>query len=267
MTGPPFDFQPGGSPLLVSIPHSGTKLTAAVADALTELGATLGDTDWHVPRLYGCLGEYDASILTAHYSRYVVDLNRPPDDTPLYSGATTGLFPRINFDGEPLFHPGREPDEEERRRCLEEIWAPYHRRLAETLTALRDRHGHAVLLDAHTIRSRVPRLFDGRLPDLNLGTADGRSCAHGLEAGLRRICEEDHGYSSIVNGRFKGGYITRQYGRPDDDTHAVQLELAQANYMEESAPFAYQPERAAALQVFLRRFVEVLLAWRPKSDA
>lgn len=256
----PYDFESGASPLLVSIPHAGTELTAAVAAGLTESGATLVDTDWHVSALYGFVREYDASVLRGRYSRYVIDLNRPADDTPLYSGPTTGLFPAVDFDGNPLFRPGREPDTSERERYLERIWQPYHRRIADTLAALRERHGHAVLLDAHSIRSRVPRLFRGRLPDLNLGTAGGRSCAPELEAALRRLCEAC-GFTSVVNGRFKGGYITRAHGDPANDIHAVQLELAQCNYMDEEPPFTYRPERAATLQAFLRRFVDVLLDW------
>lgn len=256
----PFTFEAGESPLLVSIPHAGTALTPAVAEGLTPLGATLGDTDWHVPELYGFLRDHDVSMIRGNYSRYVVDLNRPADDTPLYSGPTTGLFPEINFDGEPLFEEGRAPAAEERGRYLREIWTPYHQRIAYTLAELRYLHGYALLLEAHSIRSRVPRLFDGRLPDLNLGTADGSSCAPELEAGLRALCEAAE-FGSVVNGRFKGGYITRRYGAPGDGIHAVQLELVQANYMDETPPFAYRPDRAASLQAFLRRFVGTLLDW------
>jgi N-formylglutamate amidohydrolase len=252
----------GGSPLLVSIPHAGTALTDAVAARLTDTGARLPDTDWHVPRLYGFLDGLDASVIEARYSRYVVDLNRPPDDEPLYSGPTTGLFPQVTFDGEPLFRPGAEPGPEARRGALDGIWHPYHRELADMLAAIRRRHGYAILFDAHSIRSMVPRLFEGRLPDLNVGTAGGASCAASLGDAVAGVCA-DSGYSSVVNGRFRGGYITRAYGAPADGIHAVQLELAQCNYMEESPPFAYRPERAAQLQPVLRRVLETLLAWRP----
>lgn len=256
----PYVFEAGESPLLVSIPHAGTALTPEVEAGLSPAGATLGDTDWHVPSLYAFLREHAVSVIQGRYSRYVVDLNRPPDDTPLYSGATTGLFPTIDFDGEPLFVAGAEPSAADRERYLEEIWQPYHDCIAATLRALKEVHGHALLLDAHSIRSRVPRLFDGTLPDLNLGTADGHSCAPDLAERLAALCNASD-YSAVVNGRFKGGYITRHYGDPAAGIHAVQLELAQHNYMDETPPFPYREARAQPLQAFLRRFVGALLDW------
>lgn len=256
----PYAIAVGESPLLVSFPHSGTGLTPAVEAALTPLGRTLGDTDWHAPELYGFLRSHDVTVLQARYSRYVIDLNRPADDTPLYSGATTGLFPDINFDGEPLFEAGAAPDEAERQRCLDEIWRPYHECIRNTLAHIRERHGYAVLFDVHTIRSRVPRLFEGQLPDLNLGTADGASCDPDLAGRLQEVLESS-AFSSVVNGRFKGGYITREYGDPARNIHAVQLELSQRNYMIEEPPYEYRPERAEQLQPVLRRFVATLLDW------
>jgi len=260
----PYDFRDGESPLLVSIPHAGLALTDAVANGLTDIGATLGDTDWHVPRLYAFVDALGASVIEARYSRYVVDLNRPRDDVPLYAGATTGLFPTVSFDGEPLFRSGREPSVAERTRYLEEIWDPYHARIGAALEELRDRHGYALLFDAHTIRSVVPRLFDGCLPDLNVGTADGASCAPSLQAAVQGVCEEAADYSAVANGRFKGGWITRRFGAPAENVHAVQLELAQCTYMDEAPPFTYRPERAARIQPVLRRVVETLLEWRPE---
>lgn len=256
----PYDFAAGESPLLVSFPHSGTGLTPAVAAGLTDCGRSLGDTDWHAPELYGFLRGHDASLLLARYSRYVIDLNRPADDTPLYSGATTGLFPDINFDGEPLFETGAAPSPEERQRYLDEIWQPYHQCIRAALEEIRERHGYAVLFDVHTIRSQVPRLFEGQLPDLNLGTADGTSCDPALAQQLQEVLESSP-FTTVVNGRFKGGYITRQYGEPERNIHAVQLELAQRNYMVEEPPFDYRPERAETLQPVLQRFVGALLDW------
>jgi len=259
----PYEFRQGDTPLLVSIPHAGTALTDAVADGLSEIGATLGDTDWHVPALYGFIDPLGASVIEARYSRYVVDLNRPRDDVPLYAGATTGLFPTINFDGEPLFRPGCEPSTQERSRYLQEIWDPYHARIASALAEIRARHGYALLFDAHSIRSVVPRLFDGRLPDLNVGTADGKSCDSALQAAVEAVCADAEDYSWVANGRFKGGWITRSFGAPDEGVHAVQLELAQCTYMDETPPFTYRPERASGIQPALRRVLETLLEWRP----
>lgn len=176
-----------------------------------------------------------ASVLVGHYSRMVVDLNRPADDTPLYASATTGLFPSTLFDGTPTFVAGKAPTPEQR-------------------------YGYALLFDAHSIASHIPRLFDGKLPDLNIGTNGGESCSTEVEAAIRARCEEQEQYSWVINGRFKGGYITRAYGQPAQQQHAVQLELAQCNYMEEQVPFARHAEKAAALQVQLKKMLESYLA-------
>src|SRR6185295_2029969 len=174
-----------------------------------------------------------ARIITKN-SRYVIDLNRPPDSAPLYPGAAnTGLCPTEQFDGQPLYKSGETPADSDVQDRLQRYWRPYHERLATELQSLHARHGVALLFEAHTIRSRVPRLFDGRLPDINLGTADGKSCASDLAALLIETAGEAVNYSSVLNGRFKGGYITRHYGRPTEGVHAVQLELTQCSYMDE----------------------------------
>jgi N-formylglutamate deformylase len=253
----PYLFKPGRIPLLVSMPHVGTHLPEGLRERLTDEAQGLPDTDWHLPLLYDFLEEVGASVLVARYSRYTIDLNRPPDDTPLYATATTGLFPETLFDGRPLYRPGPAPEPAERKARFETYWRPYHERLEQTLAGFHARHGIAVLLDAHSICSVVPRLFEGRLPDLNLGTADGRSLAPELSERLVATCATS-GYSHVLNGRFKGGYITRHYGRPTTGYHAVQLEMAQCNYMDEEAPFTFREERAASLRPVLRRFVEVL---------
>lgn len=254
-----YDFYPGHSPLLLSIPHAGTYLPDDIADALTDAAAQLPDTDWHVDALYAFARDLGAHVIRANYSRFCVDLNRPPDDTPLYTGATTGLFPDILFDGRPAFCGDRPP---ERRRFLETIWQPYHSRIRATLDALKTEHGHAVLFDAHSIRSVIPRLFEGALPDFNIGTNSSQSLAPALETRLHDICRTDNGYTTVLNGRFKGGYTTRHYGDPSNGVHAVQLELAQKTYMDEFHPFTYRPQKAEQVQAVLRAFVETLLAWR-----
>ncbi|MCW2480875.1 N-formylglutamate deformylase [Candidatus Symbiopectobacterium sp. NZEC135] len=255
----PFDFQSGTLPLLVSIPHAGTRLTPEVEDGLSDAARPQPDTDWHIPHLYDFVREMGASVLVGHYSRMVVDLNRPADDTPLYASATTGLFPSTLFDGTPTFVSGKTPTSEQRNGYLQHIWQPYHQQIQQELARLKARYGYALLFDAHSIASHIPRLFDGKLPDLNIGTNGGESCSHEVEATIRACCEAQDQYSWVINGRFKGGYITR-YGQPAQQQHAVQLELAQCNYMEEQAPFAWHAEKAAALQVQLKKLLGNYLA-------
>lgn len=254
-------FSRGRVPLLISMPHPGTRLTPALEAGLVDEAKGLADTDWHIPRLYDFASELGASVLAAHYSRYVIDLNRPADDQPLYATATTGLYPDTLFDGRPLFRTGQTPSAEERARYLAEVWTPYHRSLAEELARLRAEFGYALLWDAHSIRSNIPHLFDGRLPDFNIGTFAGASCAPELAERLAGVCADAVGYSHVLNGRFKGGFITRHYGRPQQDVHAVQLELAQCTYMNEAAPFAYREDLAGPTRAVIRRMLETFLEW------
>ncbi|HGM5489074.1 TPA: N-formylglutamate deformylase [Serratia fonticola] len=256
----PFEFQSGKLPLLISIPHAGTRLTPAVEQGLTDEARPLQDTDWHIPRLYDFARTMGASILVGNYSRLVIDLNRPADDKPLYTTATTGLFPDVLFDGRPSFLPDAAPSDQERAGYLQNIWQPYHQQLQNELTRLKAQHGYALLFDAHSIASVIPRLFDGKLPDLNLGTNGGESCPASLSDRLVSCCQQQQQFSHVLNGRFKGGYITRAYGQPQDNQHAVQLELAQVNYMSEQT-FEFDAERAAPLQRLLQQMIESMLAW------
>lgn len=255
------NFKQGRVPLLISMPHAGVKLTPAVEAGLMPNARNLQDTDWHIPLLYEFAAELGASTLGAEYSRYVIDLNRPSDDKPLYAGATTGLYPATLFDGTPLFQEGREPSAAERANYLEHVWAPYHRTLQNELARLKAEFGYALLFDAHSIRSVVPHLFDGKLPDFNLGTFNGESCDPQLAIQLEAICAKHTDYSHVLNGRFKGGHITRHYGNPAGNIHAVQLELGQCTYMEEFEPFRYRPDLAAPTQVVLKELLEAFLAW------
>ena len=259
-------FTPGTTPLLVSMPHAGTHVPERLAVRMNDGARTVPDTDWHVDRLYDFLGELGASVIQATHSRYVVDLNRPPDSAPLYPGAAnTGLCPTELFDGAPIYRPGQAPEDAEVQERLKLFWRPYHDRLSAELQALKARHGVALLYEAHTIRSRVPRLFDGRLPDINLGTADGASAAADLAALLLATAETSDRYSSVLNGRFKGGYITRHYGRPAEDIHAVQLELTQLTYMDEDPPFGFRDDLAAAARPVLRAIVEAMIGWARRA--
>ncbi|OAB54842.1 hypothetical protein AY599_07655 [Leptolyngbya valderiana BDU 20041] len=251
------------SPLVISVPHAGLRLIEGQRDRLTEQGGALVDTDWHVDRLVAALESREFSRLIAACSRVVVDLNRSPDDEPLYPGAGTTLVPLETFSGKPLYLTGQEPTQEDCRVRLQNYWRPYHDALAAMLDRARARFGHAVLLDVHSIASAVPRLFDGVLPDLNLGTHSGRSCAQSLEAEVGRLFGSQSRFSTVVNGRFKGGFITRHYGRPDQGVHALQLEIAQHSYMDEERPRDWDEERAGPLIRFLDELIELLLRWTP----
>ena len=218
----PFDFQRGTTPLLISMPHPGTMLPRELRDLLTDEARTLPDTDWHIPQLYDFAAKMGASILSARYSRFVIDLNRPEDDAALYQTATTGLFPDVFFDGVSIFRPGTSRADAMRDTAKTQIWRPYHGKLAEELDRIKSKFGHATLLDAHSIRGEVPRLFDGPLPDFNIGTNNGASCARELSDRLAAICDQP-GYRQMVNGRFKGGHITRHYGQPSRDRKSTRL--------------------------------------------
>ncbi|MEJ4043268.1 N-formylglutamate deformylase [Erwinia sp. SLM-02] len=254
-----FEFHAGKLPLLLSIPHAGTLLTPEVKAGLSDAAKGLPDTDWHIPQLYKFAREMGASVLVGNYSRFVIDLNRPPDNQALYTTATTGLYPETLFDGTPTFKPGMTPTAAQRAGYLQNIWQPYHDQIRLELARIRRQFGYALLFDAHSIASRVPRLFEGQLPDLNLGTNDGASCSPEIAAHLTAVCDDQSRFSWVINGRFKGGYITRAYGKPAENQHAVQLELAQCNYMDERPPFAWRGDKAQHLQVVLKQIVDTLL--------
>lgn len=263
MNTPTFDFVQGTLPLLISIPHLGTEIPPELQAGMADVAAIKQDTDWHLDQLYSVARAMGASILQARVSRYVIDLNRPPDGQSLYPGqTTTGLCPVDTFRGEPLYAPGTEPDGDETSRRLTQYWRPYHQQLQAELTRLKAAHGTALLWEAHSIASVLPRLFEGKLPDLNFGTADGRSCAPAV---IDAVLGEAHSgpFSVVHNGRFKGGYITRHYGQPDTGVHAIQLEMCQCLYMQETAPFNYLPERAAQVQPVLQAMLEAALAALP----
>ena len=253
----PFKFRAGRTPLLVSMPHTGTHIPDALARRMTPVALTVPDTDWHLERLYDFVDALGASVLVATHSRYVVDLNRPPDNANLYPGQdTTGLCPVDTFHRAPIYRSGETPGEAEIAERVARYWQPYHDKLAEELARLKARHGRALLWDAHSIFSVVPRFFAGTLPDFNLGTADGRACAPGVGEVLLAVASRAPAYRAVLNGRFKGGYITRRYGRPDEAVHAVQLELSEATYMEEAAPYRFRDDVAAGVRPHLRAMLE-----------
>ncbi|OGS57776.1 MAG: N-formylglutamate deformylase [Erythrobacter sp. RIFCSPHIGHO2_12_FULL_63_10] len=255
----PVSVIPGSSPLILAQPHSGTWLPDEVLTVLNEDARGLIDTDWHIPELYeGLVG--DATIVRANFSRYVIDANRPPDGASLYPGQnSTGLVPLSDFDDRPLWHSPPDAQEIDRRIAL--YYRPYHLALEQEIARVKASHGFAVLYDCHSIRSQIPFLFEGTLPDLNIGTNSGESCAPALERAVAGVCAEAEGYTSVLNGRFKGGWTTRHYGHPETGVHAVQMEIAQSAYLvSEEPPFAVCPEKSVRLRQVLAQVLAAIAA-------
>ena len=257
----------GSSPLLVSVPHCGTELPANLATRLVPRALAVEDTDWFLDRLYAFAADLGASLLVPRYGRYLIDLNRPSENTPMYPGQNnTELCPTRFFTGEPLYREGQAPDDGEITERVALYWRPYRQALADELVRLKQAHGHAVLFDAHSIRSELPWLFDGQLPHMNLGTVGGSSCAASLRDALAQVLAAAPAYSHVVDGRFKGGHITRAHGRPGEGLHAVQLEMCWRSYMDETPP-RWNEERAAQVTPLLRQLVLAMRDWRPQRPA
>jgi len=256
----------GTKPVLVSLPHVGTLIPDPLKPRLVERALTAEDADWHLDRLYAFAQDLGASVIVPRHSRYLIDLNRPPENSPMYAGANnTELAPTRLFSGEPLYRAGQAPTDAEVQQRLARYWRPYHGALAAELARLKSEHGHAVLWDGHSIKSVLPWLFEGKLPDLNLGTAGGASCAPSLRAALTQVLAAQDRYTHVTDGRFKGGYITRHYGQPPAGVHAVQLEMCWSTYMDERPPYAVDPQRAVQLEPVLRALLQSVLAWRPDA--
>ena len=254
-----FSFSAGDSPLLISIPHDGRELMPGQEGRMTEVGRAIPDTDWFVRELYDFASEIGASVVAANYSRYVVDLNRPADDAALYAGqVSTGLCPLKTFAGEEIYVDGEHVSVDEQRDRVARYWRPYHDKISSTLDERKNEHGVALLWDAHSIASEVPLLFPGVLTDLNIGTNGGQSCAKPLESAVMNVADAAD-YSAVSNGRFKGGYITRNYGDPENSVHAIQLELSQRRYMNEKE-LSYDADPAVkvgnTIKAMLTAFIE-----------
>jgi N-formylglutamate deformylase len=233
-----FRFRAGSAPLLISMPHVGTDIPDHIAATVAPIALARADTDWHLELLYAFAEEMGASTLAARWSRYVIDVNRPPEDTNLYPGLdTTGLCPVDTFARAPLYQAGRAPSDDDVKQRLQRYWQPYHQQLRAELDRLR------------------------RLPDLNFGTAGGASCAPELAHAVLAVAQEQQQFSVAVNGRFKGGFITRHYGQPHHHVHAIQLEMCQCLYMDEAAPFGYRADHAAQVLPVLRDCVGAALDW------
>lgn len=253
----------GESPLVLGLPHTGTELPENIAKKLNDTGRARADTDWHIHELYDRLVP-DTTMVRTLIHRYAIDVNRDPAGASLYPGQnTTTLCPITDFDGLPIYQDGAEPDaaEIENRRQL--YHSPYHKALRAELERVKAIHGFAVLYDCHSIRSQIPFLFEGVLPDFNIGTDGGRTCAPSIEALVKHRCHEATGYSTVLNGRFKGGWTTRHYGRPSDGIHAIQMELVQSTYMLEHPPWTYERHVAERLRPHLKLILEELIRWSP----
>lgn len=256
MDMPIFELHRGRLPLLISAPHDGSHLPLAIAARLTAEACRVPDTDWHIARLYGFAREMGASMIVPGHSRYVIDLNRGEDDVSLYPGQnTTGLVPMRRFSGAPVYLPGQEPDEAEVRARVDTYWRPYHAALGGELARLKAEHGRVLLWEAHSIKGDLPFLFDGPLPDLNVGTANGISCRAETQLRIEAVLSSQTDFGHVANGRFKGGHITRHYGRPATGIEAVQLEISQRCYMDEDS-FVFDGAKAAKLQPLLARMIE-----------
>ena len=261
-----FQLHRGDSPLVIDVPHSGTYLPDALRQRLTPVALSVPDTDWHVERLYSFAQGEGATLVCATHSRYVIDLNRDPSGQALYAGAdNTELCPTRTFANEPIYREGEAPAAAEIADRLAAHFVPYHATLATEIERVRVRHGFAILLDGHSIRAEVPRFFPGRLPDLNLGTVNGASCAPAVQECAAQVLAMAEGFTNVVNGRFKGGWITRHYGRPQDGVHALQLEMAQDCYMDEAPPFRWDEARASRLMTALQWLVHALAQVRPTA--
>ncbi|MGB7336750.1 MAG: N-formylglutamate deformylase [Salaquimonas sp.] len=262
----PVEIYQGDSPLVLGLPHTGTFVPDEIFERLTPLGKKLSDTDWHIEKLYDGLVP-NATTVRATFHRYVIDANRDPSGVSLYPGQnTTGLVPMTDFDGKRLWISETGEDEIEDRR--KSFHAPYHEALEAELERIRAIHGYAILYDCHSIRSNIPFLFEGTLPDFNIGTNNGETCDREVEHAVVEICETASGYSSILNGRFKGGWTTRHYGRPKDGFHAIQMELAQSTHLKtETLPFEYDDEKAERLRLHLKTILEAISDIKPIKSA
>ncbi len=257
----PYRYRRGSSALVVSMPHVGTFVPHSMGRALHDCAVRRPDTDWHLPRLYDFLEEVGASVITANFSRYAIDVNRPPDGANLYPGRDTPrLCPTDTFERQPLYREGA-PDDAEIARRVEKLWRPYHARVASELERVHAEHGVAILWDAHSIVSVLPRLFEGKLTDFNLGTADNAACDAGLAGSLLVALRRHSRYTAVLNGRFKGGHITRAFGDPARGVHAIQLEMAECLYMDEASPYTFREERAREIRPILREQLQIAVGW------
>ena len=264
MTIDTYTLHRGTSPLLISFPHVGTEIPGDQQVRYTQRALASEDTDWFLDRVYSFAAGLGATLIVPRFSRYLIDLNRSSDNAPMYPGQNnTELVPTRHFSGDELYRANLAPDDIEIERRILHYWHPYHDALRTELAQIRRAHGHAVLFDAHSIKSELPWLFDGRLPHMSIGTASGGSCAASLRDAVTRVFAAQSDFSHVVDARFKGGHITRHFGQPNDGVHAVQLEMCWRAYMNEEPPYEWNEARAGVATPLLVRFVETLIRWVP----
>lgn len=249
-------FHHRNSPILFSIPHDGTEIPKEIAVHMHENVCQTPDRDFFVSQLFSFAKDFDISLLKTHISRYVIDMNRPANNESLYPGqSTTELCPTSTFDDQEIYI--KKPSADDIQQRIDDYWQPYHQIIKDKLEVIKQQHGYAILIDCHSIKSHVPRFFDGQLPDLNIGTNSGKSCSKELADKFEAVLNAQSKYSYVFNGRFKGGYITRHYGQPENNIHAIQIEISQINYMDESNN-RYSVDKAEQLKTLLIRAVNSL---------
>jgi len=256
-----FSYQQGSSPVIVSFPHDGVLLPAEIKDHFNALGQQVPDTDWFVNQLYSFLPELDVSFFIPEFSRYLVDLNRSSQGGSLYPGQyETSVCPVATFDDASIYNAGKEPNAEEVQRRITAYWQPYHDHIQSEIARIKALHGYAILWDAHSIRGVVPQLFEGVLPDLNFGTAGGVSCNSDILKCVTDIAHTQTHFSVVENARFKGGYITRNYGQPEENVHTIQLEINQSIYMSDEQPAMLDEKKCERLRPLLKLFIGSLVS-------
>ncbi len=262
----PVEIVRGTGPVILGLPHTGTFVPPDIWQYLNARGQALSDTDWHIEKLYDGLLP-GVTTVRATFHRYVIDANRDPSGESLYPGQnTTGLVPFTDFDGDSIWNMPPTPDEIEQRR--QAFHAPYHAALTAEMERVHAAHGIAILYDCHSIRSRIPFLFDGVLPDFNIGTNNGQTCDVAIEQSVKAICKSASAYSMVLNGRFKGGWTTRHYGRPTQHRHAIQMELAQSTYLtDEAAPWLFDEGKVRQLRPILTEVLQVLQDFARKHES
>jgi N-formylglutamate deformylase len=248
------------APILLSIPHCGTAFPKELINEYEpELYKEQDDTDWFVDQLYDFANAMGITTISAVYSRWVIDLNRHPENRDLYSDGRliTGLCPVTNFLGNAIYKDGRKSiAEDEIQRRLAAYYLPYHQKIAEHLMALKERFGQVLLWDCHSIRKSLPALHKEPFSDLIISDADGQSSAAKLsDTAFLHLSSST--YSVKRNYPFKGGYITRHFGKPKENQHAIQLEMSKNVYMDDLEK-TYVDKKAQKIQTLLKSTLEKL---------